>query len=374
MKIAVNIRTLRDDYPENLAFFIEEVFKEVVSNQSNHQFFFFSDRPMTKSFAATANSTFTIIKPAVQHPLLRRIWYDIKLPLFLKKSYADLLISCDGCASLKTNISQLLFTHNLSFLDYPAIVKKQQRSFYKRSVAAFLNKASHLLAVSSITKEEIVNRYSVSADKIDVLYAAPNNLYRPLSSEERESVKEKYTEGKEYFVCTGMMDAQKNLKNLLKAFSLFKKRQQTSLKLVLAGDFSSAYLPFKKEVETYKYRNDVVLAEGRNENELANIISSAYAMLHVPLFENFAIPVLNAMQCGVPVIATAGSVMENIAGEAALYTEATDITAMADQMMRIYKDENLRSVLIKKGFEKISDYTWKKTADQLWAGVLKSVR
>ena len=85
-------------------------------------------------------------------------------------------------------------------------------------------------------------------------------------------------------------------------------------------------------------------------------------------------PVLEAMQCGVPVITSSGSSMQEIAGDAALYANANDHTAIADCMMWLYKDENLRNHLIEKGRVTAKQFSWDKTAALFWESIRKAGR
>ena len=160
--------------------------------------------------------------------------------------------------------------------------------------------------------------------------------------------------------------------NLLKAFSLFKKRQQTGMKLVFIGRLAWKYESFTASLKTYKYRNDVVLTWYVPEEELVNIIGAAYGMVYPSLFEGFGVPVLEAMKCEVPVITSYGSAMQEIAKEAALYADPAHHTDIADKMMLLYKDENLRKEMIQKGKQVIKEYNWDNTAALLWQCILKA--
>ena len=85
-------------------------------------------------------------------------------------------------------------------------------------------------------------------------------------------------------------------------------------------------------------------------------------------------PVLEAMQCNVPVITSINSSMQEIAKDGALYAEAGSHTDIAEKMMLLYKDENLRKELIQKGREVVQQYSWDKTADLLWQSILKAIQ
>ena len=109
------------------------------------------------------------------------------------------------------------------------------------------------------------------------------------------------------------------------------------------------------------------------EEELVKIVGSAYALVYPSLLEGFGVPVLEAMQCDVPVITSANSSMQEIAKDAALYADANNYTDIADKMMLLYKDENLRTELIQKGKLVVQQYSWDKTAELLWQTILKAV-
>ena len=160
--------------------------------------------------------------------------------------------------------------------------------------------------------------------------------------------------------------------NLLKAFSVFKKRQQTNMKLVLTGRLAWKYETFTKSLKSYKYRNDVVMTGYMEEEEIVKIIGSAYCLVYPSLLEGFGVPVLEAMQSGVPVITSVNSSMQEIANDASLYVDANSFTDIAEKMMMVYKDENLRKLLTEKGYLTNRRYSWDTTADLLWKSILKA--
>lgn len=372
MVIAVNTRFLLPDYLEGYGYFIYETFKRIVKNNPQHQFVFIFDRPYDDGFVFAPNITPVLTGPPTRHPLLWKLWYDIKVPAVLRKVRADVFVSCDGFCSLGTKVPQCLVVHDLSFLHYPRFIKKSHLLYYKRNTPRFLAKAAGVTTVSAFSKEDIVRAYNVAETKIDIVYSAAKEIFKPVTTEVKKEIKERYTGGKEYFIYTGAIHPRKNLMNLLKAFSVFKKRQQTGMKLVLAGRLAWKYESFTKSLETYKYRNDVVLTGYIEEQELAKLTGAAYAMVYPSLFEGFGVPVLEAMQCGVPVITSSGTSMQEIAGEGAVYANPENINEIAEKMMLIYKDENLKKQLVEKGKEIAAQYSWDKTAELLWNSILKA--
>ncbi|HEU0112347.1 MAG TPA: glycosyltransferase family 1 protein, partial [Flavisolibacter sp.] len=237
----------------------------------------------------------------------------------------------------------------------------------------FIKKAQTITTVSEFSKKDIIHNYNTDADKIQVVYSGVKDIFHPLTNNEQDAIKKKYTEGKEYFIYTGAIQPRKNLINLLKAFSIFKKRQKSEMKLVLAGRLAWKNDAFLDLLKTYKYKADVVLTNYVEEKELAKLTASAYALVYPSLFEGFGVPVLEAMQCNVAVLTSVNSSMQEIAEDAALYFDATNHTDMAEKLMLIYKDESLRSRLIEKGKQVVVNYNWERTANLLWQSVLKAV-
>jgi glycosyltransferase involved in cell wall biosynthesis len=155
----------------------------------------------------------------------------------------------------------------------------------------------------------------------------------------------------------------------LKAYSLFKKRLKSGMKLVLAGRMAWKNEAFLDQLKSYKYREDVVLTGYLEEEELARLTGSAYALVYPSLFEGFGVPVLEGMQCGVPVLTSQHTSMQEIGSDAGLYFDPADVTDMADKLMRIYKDETLRSHMISRGLDVAARYSWEHTARLLWESI-----
>ncbi len=373
MIIAVNTRFLLADYPEGYGNFIYETFKRITQQHPEHEFIFIFDRPYDERFVFGKNVKAVFTGPAARHPLLWKLWYDIKVPVVLRKYKADVFVSCDGFCSLRTKVPQCLVVHDLAFLHYPAAIKKSHLLFYKRYTPKFLNKAISVATVSEFSKQDIVTQYQTEADKIDIVFNGVKEIFKPVTEEDKAATKNKYTDGKEYFVYAGAIHPRKNLITLLKAFSVFKKRQQTNMKLLLAGRLAWKYESFEKDLKSYKYRNDVVMTGYVEEAELVNLIGSSYGLVYPSLFEGLGVPVLEAMRCDVPVITSANSAMQEIAKDAALYADANSHTDMADKMMMLYKDENLRKELIQKGRIVAKQYNWDKTAVLLWQAIEKTM-
>lgn len=374
MRVAVNARFLLRNYLEGYGNFINEIFPRIAKKHSSVEFIFIFDRKYDKKFLSAPNIRGIVAGPPARHPLLWKLWYDVKIPIILKKIKADVFVSCDGFCSLSTKIPQCLVIHDLAFLHYPSGISKSYHFFYKKFTPKFLDKAKQIITVSEFSKNDLVKQYNTDPQKISIVHNGVKNIFSPVSNEKKEEIKKKYTEGREYFVYAGSIHPRKNLFNLLKAFSVIKKRQQTNMKLVLSGRPAWKYEPFIESLKNYKYKNDVVVTGYMKDDEFADILGSAYSMLYVSFFEGFGVPVLEAMKCEVPVITSVNSAMNEISKGAALYADPNDFQDIADKMMLLYKDEKLRKELIQKGQSVAAQYSWDKSADLFWNSIMNTIR
>jgi glycosyltransferase involved in cell wall biosynthesis len=293
-----------------------------------------------------------VIKPAPKNPLLKRLWIEKTLMGLLKKVKADIFISANNFCSLKALLPQYILLPNLEKIKLPVA-----------------NKAQRLIVLSKSDKKQLLDKLKIQERKIAVVDLSPGKAYKQIKEERKEIIKNKYCEGKEYFLSDNRFQNQGDIINLLKSFSHFKKRQQSSFKLLMMTWSGS---PIEESIETYKYRNDVVIIESVSKEEEAEIMATTYAFVVNSDTNKDMITVLNAMKSGVPIIAIDNSYVKEVVGDAALYS-ANDIKDIGEKMMQLYKDENLRSDLIKKGKEIVKNYTEEKSAAQLWRSITEAL-
>lgn len=191
-------------------------------------------------------------------------------------------------------------------------------------------------------------------EKILVLTAVADESIRVITEGEKETIKAERTGGKEYFLADLTGCGEEEVVTLLKAFSLFKRRQRSQMRLVLAGK-TKAPQRIGERLKTYKYRQDVDLDAA--DGEWPAPAGAAYAVLLPVEGNSLGTTLLRTWKVGVPVIAVNGGIFEEMAQGAILGVAAGDPATLAGQMMRIYKEEDLRQELTRKGFERLKIYS-----------------
>ena len=371
MKIAVNVQMLVKNKLEGLGWFTYESLKRIVIQHPEHQFLFIFGKGVEESFLFAGNVKGINIGPPFNRPQAWYIKFEWLLPIVLKRHKVDLFISSDGISSTKLKMKNLNVIHDLNFEENPEWLPKSFANYYQKFFPKWAKVATRIATVSEYSKQSIHKNYAIPLDKIDVVYNGSNELYRPLIEEEKTIVKNKYTEGSNYFIFVGSMHPRKNIDNLLIAFDQFKSTDQSNQKLVLVGSRFYWSGPIKEAYDNMKHQNDVIFTGHLAIKELVEVMASATALTYVSLFEGFGIPLVEAMNAETAIITSNTTCLPEIAGDAALYVSPTDVKEIATAMQQIVSDSKLREDLIGKGRVRKKAFSWQQTADKLWESIEK---
>lgn len=230
-----------------------------------------------------------------------------------------------------------------------------------------LKKARKIIAVSNFTKSEILEIYGAGPEKIKVVHNGYNNfLYKKIDDEAKiKAVLDKYGVERPYILYTGRLEKKKNTPALVEAFAMIReKNKNIREKLVLIGDAGFGYDEVKYMIREYDLNEEVIIPGWVEENDMPCFYSGASAFIFPSKHEGFGIPVLQAMGCGVPLAVSEIPVLHEVAGEAALFFCPYNTDLIAGAIEKILTDENLRKDLIKKGQERVKNFSWRKCAEE----------
>lgn len=301
-------------------------------------------------------------------PLGWKLWYDWQLPRLVKRHKPDWLMLTGGVAAKPSVVRQCVwmpvFANSKEAKMMPAVVP-----IYTSRLGNTLRQAESIFCFSARDRSWLAARGQIEPGKIVVVRPAPSPIIQPLTVGAREAIKQRYTGGKEYFFVPaagaglgiGGNVREEEIVQLLKAFSLFKKRQRSNLQLVFAG----ANTPSLRDLlGTYKYRDDIHWADGRPDDPSAGmasarpheLMSAAYAVLFPFEDGTLGTTLLNAWKAGVPALVARTSRLLEMVDDAAAIAGVDDPPALAGYLMAIYKDETGRNALIENGTLRLGDF------------------
>ena len=371
MRIAVNTRLLLKDKLEGIGWYTFETLSRIVKSHPEHEFYFLFDRPYSEEFVFEKNVHPIVINPPTRHPILWYIWFELRIPKILKQINADIFLSTDGFISLSCKTPSIAVIHDINFAHHPKDLKYEHRKFYNHFFKKYAKKATRIVTVSNYSKKDICNTYNIEESKIDVSLNGVNSKFHPIGLHEQIAVRKKYSEGKDYFLFVGALHPRKNISRLLQAFDQFKSITKSSNKLLIVGAKMWWNKDLKTSFENLQHKEDVIFTGRKNLEELNQLYASALAFCYIPYFEGFGIPIIEAMKCACPVITSNCTAMPEVAGDAALLVNPFEISEIANTMITLNTNSELRSELSARGQIHSQHFNWNKTANALWDSIEK---
>ncbi len=373
MKIGINARFLLPGKMEGFGWYSYEITKRLVELHPEHDFVFFFDRPFDSRFIFGQNVTPVILRPPARHPVLFVIWFEIALKRAIKKHRIDVLFSPDGYLSLGSRIPQIGVIHDINFEHFPEDIPLTARLYLKKFFPKFASKASKIITVSNYSKADIVEKYHIYPNKINVIWNGASELYKPLNEDTQKEIRLRYVHGKPYFLFVGSIHPRKNVRRLIEAFTIFKSSIDCEVQLVIVGA-----VMWKQGSDdlgiTDAIKKDIHFLGHVSQEELALIVGSATALTYVPYFEGFGIPLVEAMKCGTPIICGNRTSLPEVAGDAALLCDPYNVEDIANQMQILFNSETLQNELAQKGLKRSEIFSWDIAAEHVWKEIAEFLK
>lgn len=230
---------------------------------------------------------------------------------------------------------------------------------YLRRLTRARKNVDRFLAISQHTKSDLVTRLGIPADKIDVVYLAADEVFAPLSEPESLSrVRAKYKLPQRFLLTAGSNEPRKNVQTVADAFSQLPADLRKSYPLVVMGP------PWRGRPIDDRYGSSIFVGEVADQ-DLPAIYSLASGFVFLSLYEGFGLPVLEAMACGTPVIASATTSVPEVVGDAGILVNPQDSTAVAGEMERLLDDPDLAQRLSDSGLKQAHSFCWQRTAQSV---------
>lgn len=292
------------------------------------------------------NIRYEVVYPPSGNRYLHHIWEHSLLPYKARKY--DILFCPGNIAPLwKPSAFKLVITlHDLSFIYFPNSYSSAFRIYYKKVIPRVLSLSDAIITVSENEKKRINEYFPKFKHKVRVVPSGLRGKFK--------NVKIKYDK-QNYILYVGSLNPRKNFQGVIKAFQKISSKIPHELRIV-GGEFKI----FKK---VNLINSDRVRFLGYvDDDTLVELYSNCSLFVFPSFYEAFGFPVLEAMACGAPVITSNLSSLPEIADGAAVLVNPYDINELANAMLRVLEDRDLRDSLIRKGYERAQLFSWNKTA------------
>ncbi len=235
----------------------------------------------------------------------------------------------------------------------------------RKNMPASIMRADKIIAVSQFTKDNIMEIYNIPAEKISVVYHGISPRFSPVNDEDIiKKVLKKYGIYDKYILYVGKLDPLKNIERLLSAFSVLKSRETKfqEYKLVLAGPRTWFGRIIDLKIKQLHLENDVIITDFVSFEDLPVLYSAAEVFVFPSLFEGFGIPLIEAMACGCPVVASNVCSISEVVRNAAILFNPYSVSELVTAINSVLSDIELRKKLIEYGLQRSKDFSWEKTA------------
>jgi glycosyltransferase involved in cell wall biosynthesis len=306
----------------------------------------------------------------------RFLWVNLRLPLLVRRGRLDLYHALDNMSLPalwpKGQVKYILTIHDLIPLLTSIAVKRAHRYYFTASIRRILRLADAVIVDSEWTKGIIVERYPEMSDRLSVIpLGVDPALFRPIGDpHELSRVRERYgLGGRAYLLFTGVIEPKKNLSTLLRAYAQLARTQgiHRHVMLVIAGPRGWRHREVFDLASTLGLMEDVVFTGPVDEGDLPALYSGAELFVFPSLYEGFGLPPLEAMACGIPVIASNRGALPEVMGEAAVMVNPEDVKDLAANIERLLVDEGRREALRQAGLAHARHFTWERCAQLTFA-------
>jgi glycosyltransferase involved in cell wall biosynthesis len=256
--------------------------------------------------------------------------------------------------------------HDIIHVLYPQFLPNRAALLYARvMIGRALRRADRIITVSFNSKCDLVDYFGISPARIDVVYNGVAKRFREdVTSEEKERVATKYGLPRPYLLFLGGEKPHKNVRNVLRAFAQASRESALPHALVLAGPMPANKSRVEALIQGLDLSTRVFRPGIVPEEDLPGLFGGSEALLYPTLYEGFGLPVVEAMACGVPVLTSSTSALQEIAGGYALLVDPMDVSAIAKGIAEIATNAQRRAELVALGRRRAADFSWDRAAAQ----------
>lgn len=294
--------------------------------------------------------------------VLNILWHRLRAPVPIEQFAGRLdVFHAPNFTLPPARAAQCLVTiHDLTFLRYPDGALPGLRRFLMQAVPRSARHATHIIADSQATKDDLVDWLKLPSDKISVVYAGVDERFKPVSDKAtRARAQKRYNLQRPFILSVGTLEPRKNFVGLIRAF---ERMPLPDHELIIVGRQGWLYEPI---IAAARAVPNVRLLGFVDDADLPTLYSLASVFCLPSHYEGFGIPCIEAMACGTPVVCSDRPCLPEIVGDAALTVAPNDTDALAAALRRAVHDTPVRQQLITRGFARAREFPWSRGASAL---------
>jgi glycosyltransferase involved in cell wall biosynthesis len=292
-------------------------------------------------------------------------WESVSLPINLNNEDLNIYhVPQNGIGlPLDHKLPFVITLHDTIPTHMPETVGDKYLNLFNNEMENIVSKCDGIITVSNFSKEDISKDFNFPKEKIYVTYLASEDIYKPLDKILCSTIMKKYYSlPKNYILYTGGFSPRKNISGLIESFSRMHHKLPNDMKLVIAGTKGKSYSIYKGLCEKLKIDDKVIFPGFIAMEHMPYLYNNASLLVYPSFYEGFGLPPIEAMACGIPVVASNVTSIPEILGDSAMLCSPYDINELTESILTTLLDNEVRNDLIHKGFIKVNSLSWENTA------------
>lgn len=367
MRIGIDVRPYLHD-PSGMGQYAFYVIKYLLAHDIKHTYILFADEDFDVSgwqgnYRKVVYNKFS--------GKLKKIYFQLAT-IFTVKRLCDLFFSTSSLniAAIYDQFS-IVVIHDIVTFKFPQLHTPWVKALITIPFTRALRHARSIITVSQNTKDDILNMFPfVPKEKIHVIPLGLDNhlqeILNTYSPSRWDTIRTSYHIQDRYLFFVGSIEPRKNLLRILEAFTLYCKKIPHT-QLIISGKKGWGYTEFLKYLQTLpqQVQDQIIVTGVITEEEKAYLFKHAEMLVWPSLYEGFGMPLLEAMQIGIPIITSNTSSLPEVVGDAALLITPTNVSELYENMIKLHEDTSLRQELIQKGFSRVAVFDWNMSAKEI---------
>lgn len=342
---------------------MEEFCRQFRSREDSRFSFLFFD---TRFPAYTGKNKWILL---LEH-LRYQCWKQIELPVKAWRNHCDILFCVDYFVPIvRLGFKTVEIFHDAFFFEYPGHYNKLWLKLFHNIAMPAARKCAYIITVTDYARKKVHQYTGIPEKKLVTIYPGPKTL---LQSAQPASLPGELDQLKDqkYILHVGVIEKRKNLPMLIQACKLLVEQGYPNLKLVLVGQgngkkYSDDTEALLQAIQIHKLENHVLLTGYLSDEALEYVYRHALMYVFPSINEGFGIPIMEAFSFNLPVLVANNSCLPEVGGDAVINFDPFNSQDICNKMKMVLDNDTLRKELIRKGQERLQDFSWEKAAGQL---------
>src|ERR1043166_3668218 len=323
--------------------------RQFSSIASGDKFFFLGIRSGEMDTACVPPDMLRLLRS----PKYRSVWSQMRLPLHLCRQRYDLFHSLEHKLPWSTWCPTVVTIHDLGFMRFPDMAPGVHRERFIWFTRGAIRRATRIIAISDSAKRDICEVFHTPPEKIDVVHhGVDHSVYRP----DVESAKRSAP----YVLCVGSIHPRKNYLMLIRAFKRLCDVWPSEIELLIVGKRAWMWEGIEQEARKPPFEGRVRFVGYVPDDQMPGLYAGAMLFAMPSLYEGFGIPALEAMACGVPVLAARTSSLPEVVGDAARLLDPEDEAGWTEAMLELLKSPGRRAAMREHGLVRAAGFSWER--------------